>query len=97
MNKLGIALVAATLTLMFLAPSADASFYLIRDRDGSIGITNAEPGYGWSVFDGPYTTFDSAMRATGTGTIADGSQRTAIDFPAVVPKPTGEAFSAMAP
>lgn len=86
MNKLAITLVAAALTPVLAAPSVDASFYLIRNRDGVPGITNATPGYGWSIYDGPFATFDEAFRAAGTGTISDGSLRTHIDFPAIVPK-----------
>jgi hypothetical protein len=97
MNKLAIALVAAALTVVFAAPSVDASFYLIRNRDGVPGITNATPGYGWSLYDGPFATFDEAMRAVGTGTISDGSLRVHIDTPAKVPTASGDAFAAMAP
>jgi len=98
MNKLGIALVAVTLTLVILAPTVDASYYLMRDRDGrQTAITNAEPGTGWSIFAGPFDTVDAAMRAAGTGTISDGSQRLIPNFPSRVPKASGENFAEAVP
>jgi len=98
MNKLGIALVAVTLTLVVLAPTANASYYLMRDRDGAqTAVTNAMPGIGWSIFAGPFKTVDEAIRAAGTGTVAHRSQKLIPDFPSIVPKLSGESFAEALP
>jgi len=98
MNKLGIAIVAVTLTLAILAPTANASYYLMRDRDGAhTAITNATPGIGWTIFAGPFQTVDEAMRAAGTGTLAHSQQRLTPNFPSIVPKPSGESFAQAIP
>jgi len=68
MNKSYLAVAVTALAVLLVAPTIYADeYYLIRDNTGQVAVTNALPGYGWSLAGGPFSTVDAAQRAMGTG------------------------------
>lgn len=71
MTKLVLALTAAVAVTVLVAPSAFAAveYCVIQNRDGQMGITNADPTYGWTkVSDARcFGSLDAAQRDVGTG------------------------------
>ena len=98
MKKLFLAVMATALMLAVIVPPIHADqFYVIRDRNGQLAITNAMPGYGWDVDQGPFSTVDAATRAAGTGTRVQSRRSTGVNFPQLVPSDSRGSFSQMMP
>ena len=69
MKTLFVAVVAVVAALMVVPPTTYAdNYYVIRNPEGDMGVTNGLPLYDWFVQSGPYPSIDSAERATGVGT-----------------------------
>ena len=97
MRKLLLAFMATALMLAIIVPPIYADqFYVIRDKNGQLAITDAMPGYGWAIEQGPFSTVDAATRAAGTGTRSYSRHSLGSNFPQVIPK-AGEGFSQMMP
>jgi hypothetical protein len=44
-------------------------YWVIRNREGQVSVSNQMPSYGWYSSEGPFATADEATRAMGTGAI----------------------------
>jgi hypothetical protein len=97
-KKLFLAVMATALMLAVIVPPIHADqYYVIRDKNGQLAITDMMPGYGWDVEQGPFSTVDAATRAAGTGTRVQARRNIAPNFPQVIPKHSGESFVRVIP
>jgi hypothetical protein len=99
-NKLVVAFVIMTLTLVIIAPPLQADEWnIIRDERGDTrAVTNGVPGTGWSVAEGPFSSLDAALRASGTGPNFQGIyHKKPQNFPPVRPGKSGENTTVLLP
>ncbi len=68
MKALQLVAIMTMLVSFTFVTTASAEYYIVQNNMGSRAVTDALPGYGWSIIFGPYATKDAAERDMGTGT-----------------------------